>query len=536
MMIKYLNRLDNFLESKVSLRSKKPSSSFICLNLFLKKPSYFFSWSQFNFLKTILSNIEDIDPLINKQTVLTRQFQNRFFIKNTNNIQNCDLAKSFFSILFSYINNSSNRFNVDSKKMNLPVKELVLKYYQKQDRNPGYSKPLSNFKIKNASSKLRNIFSSRSAGTSKKLFKYIQLLNYDPSTLSFLKDNNLKKVKYILKDIYNYSRIQNSRLYFKNRYKKKIGLKIKKYSLFVSNLLKTDSTNKNSIQLLSILMFIKRITFLLKLRNKKSNWLKYQLFKLKKMNLDYVNISKLIDRKKRNRYSKIRYKLWQAGKNQQQNNLQDKLLINQIVHQSSKSKFYISKSNNYSFFYSILLEQNHLLKLFRNFLIKNGLKRKANRWLITILTLIKQNYRICPIRTLRFLILRHFKAGLIKERKLKKKLIYVPKRLSVKKQLFYMVFFFFKEINNFSSGYENQFSYKLLGNKKDRFVHIIDSYIRYSIDSDVINNFLIKKNTLLEEKMYSLKHFIKKSTHRRNNKFKQKKKYSFYKGHPNFNL
>jgi len=270
LLVKSLSRLENCLEFKVSLRSSKTSSSFICLNLFLKKPSSFFSWSQFNFLKTVLSNIENVDPLVYKQNVLNRQFQSRLLTKSNNNGQNDDLSRSFFNILSSYISNSSTRFNLDSKRLNFPIKELVLKYYQKQDKNINYSENVSNFKVKTNSNKLKNLFSSRSVPISKRLLKYIEFLNSDPSTLAFLKDNNLQKVKHILSEMYNYSRIQSSRFYFRNRYKKKLGLKIKKYSLFISNLLTTNSTNQNSVQLLSILMFIKRITFLLKLTNKKT--------------------------------------------------------------------------------------------------------------------------------------------------------------------------------------------------------------------------------------------------------------------------
>jgi len=136
------------------------------------------------------------------------------------------------------------------------------------------------------------------------------------------------------------------------------------------------------------------------------------------------------------------------------------------------------------------------------------------------LTFIKKNYKICPIRTLRFLILRHFKASLFKERKLKKQIIYILKKLSIKKQLFYMVFFFFKEVEKFSNENKINFTYKLTKNNKEKITHMLENYISYSIDSGIKNQDLLKLNRVLEEKMYMLKHFIKRRSNMKNSRFK----------------
>jgi CRISPR/Cas system-associated endoribonuclease Cas2 len=524
---------------------KKNPSYFYCFSLFSsKRTSTFFSLSQFNFFKTILSNLDNFDFLIHEQLAHQSNFIYNLFLPNinshikSNNSNN--LSTLFFSIFTFYINNSSSKFIPSLKLPKISMKKIIFAYYNVTEYSTNFFKSNLGSRTFDKVAQLTSLLSISPSNRSKKLLKYIDFLKSDKITFKFFNSTTLNKIEHILKDIYNYHIIKDSHMKtnIKDRYKKikSFNIKIKKYNIFVTKILNNRALKKSNIQLLSILMFMKKSIFLLRLNNKKTSWLKYQLTKLTKINLDSVTISRLIFRKKKQQYFKILYKLWKNKKTTTKKTSEKRSLLNQIVNQSSKSKFNISKSNDYSFFYLIFLEQNALLRLFRNFLIKNGLKKKANRWLIEIFIFIKQNYKICPIRTLRFLILRHFKASLIKERKLKKKQIYIPKRLSIKKQLFYMVFFFFKEVDDFSLNFKDQFSYKSLDNSKNRSVYLINNYIKYSMNLGTLNPILLKKNLLLEEKIYSLKHFIKTSIRRRNNKFKHKKRYSFYKGHPSFNL
>jgi len=49
---------------------------------------------------------------------------------------------------------------------------------------------------------------------------------------------------------------------------------------------------------------------------------------------------------------------------------------------------------------------------------------------------------------------------------------------------------------------------------------MLENYISYSIDSGIKNQDLLKLNRVLEEKMYMLKHFIKRRSNMKNSRFK----------------
>ena len=83
-----------------------------------------------------------------------------------------------------------------------------------------------------------------------------------------------------------------------------------------------------------------------------------------------------------------------------------------------------------------------------------------------------------------------------------------------------MVFFFFKEVEKFSNENKINFTYKLTKNNKEKITHMLENYISYSIDSGIKNQDLLKLNRVLEEKMYMLKHFIKRRSNMKNSRFK----------------
>lgn len=188
----------------------------------------------------------------------------------------------------------------------------------------------------------------------------------------------------------------------------------------------------------------------------------------------------------------------------------------------------LQNTSSSSFFYSLCLDRSRLLSKFRNHLIKKGFKLKATNHFFKILSFIKGTYRVCPVKVLRFLLLRHYKATLVTELFIKKRKVFVPKQLSLRKQIYYMVFSFLKEASLYSN--LKNFSYQKNDRKSSRFLvsmeHYIDSLMHNFVDGT--SNFLLEKNKLIEEKVYNTKHYLIPST---NSRSRLRKKYSLYSGH-----
>ncbi len=190
-----------------------------------------------------------------------------------------------------------------------------------------------------------------------------------------------------------------------------------------------------------------------------------------------------------------------------------------------------------SYFFTFFVENNTLISKFRNHLIKNGQKHRANKWLHVLLNYIKESYKVCPIRLLRFLLVKHHRISTVTELSLKKKNIYIPKLISRKRQFFYMVKLFFEEaeiLNNLlTKGKKSQYSYvsndRLLTDSslKHRYLFTVIRYINYLMGLEEYTFPITDKTKLLEDKMYNLKHFLSNKT----KKQKQNTEYSNYKGH-----
>ena len=188
----------------------------------------------------------------------------------------------------------------------------------------------------------------------------------------------------------------------------------------------------------------------------------------------------------------------------------------------------LQNTSSSSFFYSLCLDRSRLLSKFRNHLIKKGFKLKATNNFLKILSFIKSTYRVCPVKVLRFLLLRHYKATLVTELFIKKRKVFVPKQLSLRKQIYYMVFSFLKEASLYSN--LKNFSYQKNEKKASRFLfsmeNYIDSLMHHFVDGT--SNYLLEKNKLIEEKVYNTKHYLIPST---NSRSRLRKKYSLYSGH-----
>ena len=556
-----------FLKTKISLSSNINSCSsfeyntiyFLFRNLkrklYLLKPlnNYELKRPLFNFSNSIFSSSKITSFFSTAQLIffkyLTTKIIHSVFLDDSHlknslltlkGSSNSKLASTFNNICYYYLLNNNNRNIPTLKILPLCTKTITLRYFGQFQSYSTIKKPniLKELKLNSTKDKKLHFLKKNS---NVKLHNHLSILESNSTIPEFLNTDNFLKVQQIISHIFNFNKLTSENVLPKWSYPitKIEKLKLKNYSLIISMILKDSSSLKSKEHLSSIFEYIKKINAKFNINVKKFQWLAFRKVMVSKKKLSIITLSKLMHRRHKKRFFKRFFPFLKQTKKWKPQNLGDSekwSSISNVVKKSFAAKINISKSKDYSFFYLIFLEQNKLLKLFRNFLIKNGLKRKANRWFISILTFIKKNYKICPIRTLRFLILRHFKASLFKERKLKKKIIYIPKKLSIKKQLFYMVFFFFKEIEKFSNENKINFKYKLTKNNKEKITHMLENYISYSIDSGIKNQDLLKLNRVLEEKMYMLKHFIKRRSNMKNSRFKWRSKYSLYKGHPTFNL
>jgi len=200
---------------------------------------------------------------------------------------------------------------------------------------------------------------------------------------------------------------------------------------------------------------------------------------------------------------------------------------------SSKVTLDIMTKKKPLFFESFFFDRVKYIKQLRNHLVKKGFKQKANQITLKLLRYIKVQYKICPIRLLRFVISQHFRGSLIKEVKLKKKSLFYLKKLSYKKYIFYMISNFLNEVNNLQSEKKNN-SYKEFGNKTNFFLLSIQNYIDYYIEINNINPLntaFAKKSKLLEQKIYKMKHFYTSSKKSFSSKKQFRSRMSDYKGH-----
>jgi hypothetical protein len=188
----------------------------------------------------------------------------------------------------------------------------------------------------------------------------------------------------------------------------------------------------------------------------------------------------------------------------------------------------LQNTNNSSFFYSLCLDRSRLLSKFRNHLIKKGLKLKATSFFLDILSYIKGTYRLCPVKVLRFLLLRHYKATLVTELFVKKRKVFVPKQLSLRKQVYYMIFSFLKESSVGSN--VRTFSYKKNKKVLSRFMFRMENYIDLLMHSfiDGTSTSLVDKNRLVEEKVYSTKQYLIPASSLRS---RLRNRFSMYSGH-----
>lgn len=539
------------------LRLSGDKTRYIPLFKYISLPKYacmnttFFTTSQFNFLKILVSNVERL-VLLSKYEFPTSLYSlsHNSFIPTAEKQLYTDesgflllkkIINAFDVITTSYILYSDNQLYSKSRVLKCNTKELLSNYYLWYGRS-SFRRQLNRYTSFSSSqlSTYGNIY------LTKELYKVLSSIKSNVSASDFIRSASLNRISNMVNDVifathlerYSTDRVSKNNVF--NKVTNKLLLNSSGYFTTFLSKASDISSDQVDINLLRVLNIIKSMNSHSKKSIKEHRWLpRWVAYKFNKLKKDTwtksIPITKLVARKaKKNYFFKLRNSL-QRESSTLKKTMVSKILMDKIVLQSSKSKCLINKSKDYSFLYLVFIDKNKLLKLFRNFLIKHGLKRKANGWFVKILQFLKHNYKICPLRTLRFLIMRHYQASLIKERKLKKKVIFVPKRLSIRKQLFYMVFFFFKEVQNFNISYKEQFSY--VKDTDNRIVHSVKNYVRYAMDYGTIFTSVTKKTKTIEEKMYSLKHFLKKKGGMSvDYRFKKKKKHSLYKGHTNVNL
>jgi hypothetical protein len=318
--------------------------------------------------------------------------------------------------------------------------------------------------------------------------------------------------------------------------KKRWVVKLLKYNRFLKmsyNNIVTHNSINNRSSLVSVLEVFARLkeeleSMVIRINKK----VKRATNKLRNKNtaLSSLNFENLFNRRRKKQYFLKFYrqkKLLKATVNSKPQTGIYAILKKKV---SSTASMYtkLQNSSNSSFFYSLCLDRSRLLSKFRNHLIKKGLKLKATNSFLEILAFIKGTYRICPVKVLRFLLLRHYKATLVTELFIKKRKVFIPKQLSLRKQIYYMVFSFLKEASLRSN--LKTFSYKINEKKTSRLVFSIENYIDSLMHSflDGSATYMLEKNKLIEEKVYNTKHYLIPSS---NNRSRLRKKFSLYSGH-----
>jgi len=476
---------------------------------------------------------------------------NRFSSKNVVS------SLTFYDLLISY-------FSVNE----LSIKKLSSKHLDAITPSIDSNSPfeIHNTTVQSLSSRFKLQDSSYLANLVISLNKYKKVSEKELFYLSKEFPKEFSKIKFIQKEISNLKRIftkytSNTKKSFSSTLrKKKWFLKFKQFNYFLKSLRRnlissrsklnlTNSTAINSkIASLNTFQYASNVLdrYTYKLRNYRSQRTpkKYKVSQRKFFlgwigytnNLDVFTsnylASQLFYRKVKKRYFRKRYKKWILSKNKKILIIKnaDYMSMKHTVDNFFKTKNLLREKISRSFFISIFLEQNKLITTFRNYLIKNGLKEKATKWTLEILTKLKLSFKISPTKLLSFLLMGHYHTSLFKEREINKKKnlsVIIPKRLSSKKQLFYMVDHFFKEATLFSKPINKNKPF-LENRSHSRIVRYLLNYIFY-LTADVNKNvFLVKKNRVLEERMSHINHYtwVKKKK-----KWFFKKKYSSYKGH-----
>jgi len=317
---------------------------------------------------------------------------------------------------------------------------------------------------------------------------------------------------------------------------KKWVVKLSKYNLFLKSSLatiKSNNTIQSGLGIVSVVEVLDQLAdelelMAIRLNNKTTRLAK----KIQKINytLSPLNFSNLFERRRKKQYFLKFQKQKKILKADSLSSPKTGVYTSLKKKVSSTTSMYTKLQNttNSSFFYSLCLDRSRLLSKFRNHLIKKGLKLKATNSFLEILNFIKSMYRLCPVKVMRFLLLRHYKATLVTELFIKKRKVFVPKQLSLRKQIYYMIFSFLKEASLRSN--VRNFSYKKNEKKMSRFMFSMENYIDSLMHDflDGTSTYLVDKNRLIEEKVYSTKQYLIPSS---TNRSRLRNKFSMYSGH-----
>ena len=100
---------------------------------------------------------------------------------------------------------------------------------------------------------------------------------------------------------------------------------------------------------------------------------------------------------------------------------------------------------------------------------------------------------------------------------MKRRSILIPKKLSERKFIIYMIFNLMNESNKYSSSFNTKPSYKKSGSKTFFFLSKLINYIQNFLNlsrSELGNTFFVKSNKVIEEKIYKMRYSSNNKTFR----------------------
>ena len=169
------------------------------------------------------------------------------------------------------------------------------------------------------------------------------------------------------------------------------------------------------------------------------------------------------------------------------------------------------------FFENFMFDRITYISKLRNIIMKSGFKNRANKAMCILMRFLKKKYSVSPTHLIRFILHNHFHSSLIKEIKMKRRSILIPKKLSERKFIIYMIFNLMNESNKYSSGFNTKPSYKKYGSKTFFFLSKLINYIQNFLSlsrSELGNTFFVKSNKVIEEKIYKMRYFSNNKTFR----------------------